>query len=109
MAAGILIDSDHVLDYYANQGITLKIKDIYAWCVEEKYRLIVLIFHSLELAILLWILIWFLRLGIFWIALAIGITQHMVFDLLFNRKLKIFAYFFTFRIIKGFKGEKIFR
>ncbi|MFH0913060.1 MAG: hypothetical protein V1884_02090 [Candidatus Omnitrophota bacterium] len=110
LAAGILIDVDHIFDYYFHWGITLKIKDIYTWCAARKYRFVFLFLHSLDLVILLWITIWFFKLGVFWIAFAIGITQHMVLDLMFNREvIKAPAYFLTFRIIKGFRREDILK
>jgi len=49
------------------------------------------------------------KLGIFWVAFAIGITQHIVLDILFNRLLNIYAYFLTFRIIKRFRKEGILK
>jgi len=109
LAAGILIDVDHIFDYSFHRGITLKIKDIYTWCAARKYRFVFLFLHSLDLVILLWIIIWFFKLGIFWVAFAIGITQHMALDLIFNREVKAPAYFLAFRVIKGFRREDILK
>ena len=63
----------------------------------------------MELVFLLWIIISVFKLGIFWIAFAVGLTQHMILDLLFNRQLNIYTYFLIFRIMKGFKKENILR
>jgi hypothetical protein len=100
LLAGILIDIDHVFDYYSQRGVTLKIKKIYVWCAETEYNFLFLWLHSLELVILLWLIISFLKLGIFWISFAIGITQHMLLDILFN-PVYPYAYFLSYRIIKG--------
>jgi len=43
-----------------------------------------------------------------WKALAIGLTQHLVFDS-FANPLKWPAYFFTYRMLKGFKKELLFK
>jgi len=109
LAAGVLIDVDHILDYYLQQGITLKIKNIYFWCLETRCKFLFIFFHSLELVFLLWIIISLFKLNLFWVAFAIGITQHMVLDVLFNREVNIFGYFLSFRIIKKFRKENIFR
>jgi len=109
LLAGVLIDVDHILDYYLQRGITLKIRKIYFWSLERQFEFLFLFFHSLELIFLLWIIISLFRLNLFWVAFAIGITQHMVLDILFNRNINIYAYFLSFRIVKKFKKENIFR
>ncbi len=43
-------------------------------------------------------------------AFAIGLTQHMVLDILFNnREIYPCSYFLTFRVIKRFKKEELLR
>jgi len=107
--AGILIDVDHILDYYLQRGVTLKIRKIYFWCAEKQFDFIFLFFHSFELVFLLWSIISLFRLGIFWFAFAIGITQHMVLDILFNRSLNVYCYFLSFRIVKKFRKGNILK
>jgi len=110
LLAGIFIDVDHIFDYYLQRGITLKIKSIYSWCLEREFNFLFLFFHSLELVFLLWIAISVFKLGIFWVAFAIGITQHMVLDILFNKDVVYsYSYFLTFRIMKKFRKKNIFR
>ncbi|MDD4938862.1 MAG: hypothetical protein PHE18_00440 [Candidatus Omnitrophica bacterium] len=110
LAAGIFIDIDHVFDYYVQRGITLNPADIYSWCNDIKYDLIILLFHSLELLFLLWAAVFLFDLGIIWFSLAIGLTQHMALDVLSNRKkIGVTGYFLLFRMAKGFKKEGIMR
>jgi hypothetical protein len=45
-------------------------------------------------------------LGLFWVALAIGLTQHMVFDLMFNEVYRR-SYLLSYRISKGFKRSEL--
>lgn len=106
--AGILIDIDHVLDYYIQKGITLKIKNIYLWHIKTKYKFLFLYLHSLELLAMLWAGIFLFKLGIFWVALAVGVTQHIILDIFFN-PINSYAYFLSYRIIKGFKKEYILK
>lgn len=104
----MLIDVDHIFDYYMAQGKKLKIKEFYRWCTENRFKFIFLPFHSFELLFLLWVAVVFWDLGIFWIAFAVGLTQHMILDAYFNRKvLGIYGYLLLFRAIKGFRKEGV--
>jgi len=110
LVTGILIDIDHILDYYIQQQITLRIKTIYLWCIEKRFKLVFLYCHSLELVFILWIAIRLFKLGIFWVALTIGLTQHLVLDIIFNRSIIYpYSYFLSFRIVKRFKKEDLLR
>ena len=103
--SGFLIDLDHLLDYYSQEGLGLNFRRFYQWCNEHKLKFTILIFHSLELLFLLWWAIYFFKLGQFWISLAIGFSQHMLFDVVFNRNdIKTpYFYFITARALKGFR------
>lgn len=102
------MDIDHILDYYLQEGMTLKLKNIYVWFIEERYDRIFLYMHSLELLISFWFVILVLHLGPSWIALALGLTLHIILDIFFN-KAYFFSYFFLFRLIKNFKKEALFK
>ena len=105
-AAGILVDLDHFFDYYLNYRFTLKIRDIYYACLEVNLKRLYVIFHSYELVIALWLLIYYMSLGNIWKALAIGATQHMIIDQITNT-FNMFGYFLIYRILHGFKKELI--
>lgn len=83
----------------------------YDYCTQRKFKYLSIIFHSIELAILLWLIIYIFKLGNFWIALAIGFSQHMLFDIIFNRNnIKThYLYFITLRILKGFRVQEFKR
>ena len=106
--AGIFIDLDHFLDYYLHHGRKIKLRQFYNFFTKGEMEFVVLVFHSFELIIALWLAIALFRLGIFWLALAVGLTQHMFFDLLANA-VKPQAYFVIYRIKKSFKKEHFFR
>mgnify|MGYP001570131313 FL=1 len=105
---GFLIDLDHVLDYYLHEGFNLKVRRFYEFCVKCKFTHLTLIFHSLECLILFWSAIYWFKLGNFWLALALGITQHMLFDLVVNRDIfkTPYFYFLTLRILNGFRVKE---
>ncbi len=105
-AAGVLIDLDHLIDYCASHGFTWKAQAIYDACRRINLKKLYVVLHSYELIILLWIAIYVFSMSIIWKAVAIGLTQHIIFDQLTN-PINTFGYFFTYRIIKGFKKELI--
>jgi len=102
--AGTFIDLDHVIDYYLNHSFTLKVRKIYNACLKMNLKKVYLLLHSYEIVILLWYLIYAMPLGNFWKAVAIGLTQHLIFDQITN-PLNTYGYFLTYRIMKGFKKE----
>lgn len=102
--SGILIDLDHIIDYYKNNGFTLNPGVVYDACLDIKFDTLYIIFHSYEIVIVLWIAIACLSLSNAWKAAAIGITQHVIFDNLTNPMRKM-GYFFTYRAMKGFRKD----
>ncbi len=106
--SGILMDIDHILDYYIQKKITLRMRKIYLWHIKNDYDFLFLYLHSLELVVMLWVAIFVFKLGIFWIALAIGMTQHIILDIFFN-PIYTYAYLFLYRLAKGFKKEYILK
>lgn len=105
-----MIDIDHVFDYYLEKGVTFRIKNFYLWYTGRKFSIIVIFLHSIELLFIFWVIISVFKLGIFWIALAVGLTQHMIFDILFNNDVMYpYGYFLSFRAIKRFGKENICR
>ncbi|MBL7069072.1 MAG: hypothetical protein ISS34_04370 [Candidatus Omnitrophica bacterium] len=106
---GVFLDVDHILDCYMNHGPRFKLEDLSRFCAEIRFKKLTLIFHSYELIAVLWISIYAFSLGNIWIAMAIGATQHLIFDRLFNNKIGGLGYFFTFRLINGFAKEAIIK
>lgn len=109
---GIFIDIDHVIDYFLQTGINFRIKYFFKWCHELHWDRIFLFLHSIELILLFWIIIFIFNPGIFWTGFVIGVTQHILFDIMFNTgrvKLHILFYLLIFRISKGFRKEFVLR
>ena len=103
-----MIDLDHIIDYYINYHFTLKIKDIYTACLEMKVKRLYLVLHSYEILIVLWGAIFIFPLSNFWKAIAIGLTQHIIFDQITNPISRL-GYFLTYRIAKRFDKELILK
>jgi len=104
--SGVLIDLDHVFDYYINHSVTFRIRDVYKAICDFDFKKLYLVFHSYELIILLWVLIYTMRLGNFWKAIAIGMTQHIAMDQIGN-PINTFGYFIIYRFAKGFETKSI--
>lgn len=106
--AGVFIDLDHFIDYYLNYGFTYKIKmkEFYEVFDEIKLPKIYVFLHSFELLIVFWILIFLIPLGRIYLAVAIGMTQHIFLDQIYN---PVFprAYFLSYRLLNGFRKEYI--
>lgn len=110
LIGGILIDIDHLLDYYLHRGFDLRVKNFFNWCYRNQWETLIIFFHSIELIFIIWLVISVFNLGIFWIGLAIGLSQHIVLDILGNSDmLNLFSYFFIYRFINGFRKEYIIR
>jgi hypothetical protein len=107
--SGILIDLDHFFDFYRQYKIwPINLKDFYICCIERRLEKVYLLLHSIELIALFWILIIVFRLNLFWLALAAGMTVHIIFDFLGNRGL-LFSYSFLYRLKNGFLFKRLFK
>ena len=109
LASGVLIDLDHVFDYIREHNIrSLSVKRLLETCYEDRFEKVILIFHSYELLFILWIVITIFKLGIYWVALALGLTMHLVLDQLRNNTF-VLSYFFTYRWMNNFEIKYISR
>lgn len=119
LSASILIDSDHVLNFWLwKHEISFDLKNIYEinidqfseyWSSTKFY----MPFHSFEIVILLPTTAWFL--GIEWAGLAIslGLLYHLVLDVVSltgvhfggDYKQAVLFYWFTYRWWKNFGSE----
>ncbi|MCM8760987.1 MAG: hypothetical protein NC938_00625 [Candidatus Omnitrophica bacterium] len=104
LAAGVLVDADHFIDYYTSHPFTIRIKYIYNACEEIRIKKLYVILHSYELVLILWLAIFALSLSDYWKAAAIGLTQHILFDQ-FTNPIGRLGYFVIYRMIRGFKKE----
>ena len=107
--AGVFIDIDHYLDFVF-QYRSLNIKKffgVFMPCpvIAKCYLLL----HSFELLIVFWFIVYKFELGLFWIGLVIGMTQHVIFDQLRNKYARPYFYFITTRYLLGFKKERLLK
>lgn len=103
VAGGVLIDLDHLLDYFLYYGFKIDVRGFFL----HKYikrGTVYSLFHSWELIAIIWLL------GIvydFCIPLAAGMTLHLATDLIYSYTRRPLRTFFTYRLIKGFRLDKM--
>ncbi len=107
LISGVLIDLDHVLDYFRGNGINLRIKQFFKIFHNKEHSSIVLILHSWELLLLLRISAFIVRWNPWIVGTAIGFTQHVVLDQIFNKPSR-WAYLFFWRLKSDFNSKTIF-
>lgn len=83
-------------------------RKIYAACCRITFRRLYLLLHSYELLALLWIAIFVFSLPNIWKAVAIGLTQHLIFDQIAN-PINTLGYFLSYRIAKRFDKYAILK
>ncbi|MBU2541299.1 MAG: metal-dependent hydrolase [Candidatus Omnitrophica bacterium] len=106
---GTLIDLDHIPEYLSIKNREFSLKALYYSNIVKDKERIYIVFHSFELVFLLWLMILLFEFNLFWTAFAIGITMHLVFDLFRNPIASPGAYFFLYRLSRGFKGSLLFK
>jgi thiamine transporter ThiT len=102
---GILIDIDHLIDYIIQfEGLSFKKISVFPY---KKRKNIYLFFHSWELVILGVSLSFFYN-SLFWQVFFCSWGLHLLVDNIDGAKAKGFLhYFFTYRLVKKFKAEKL--
>ena len=104
----VLIDIDHVLDYFWEFRKRLRLKQLFDVHYNEKILFFMVILHSWELLLPLNLYAFFVSGNLWIIGIAIGFTQHVVLDQIFNT-VYWSTYFFFMRFKNGFDVKKIFR
>ena len=108
LISGVLIDIDHILDYFMAYGINIQIKQFFEVCHNLKIPRVRLIFHSWELLFLLSIYAFVMRWNPWIVGTIVGFTQHIALDQIFNKSNKL-SYSFYWRLKKGFRLKRCFR
>ena len=105
--SGILIDVDHHLDcYLSTKKFPLRYKDLAHFCATNVTGGLYLAFHSYELLLAFWGVIYFFQLDILWLGMAMGLTVHLLCDQ-FTNPLKPLSYFLLYRVKHGFSREAL--
>lgn len=109
LVGGVLIDADHLIDYFIEQKPTLKLRKILRHFYNKKFKRAYVFLHSLEMLFLLWIYALISGSQELLVGLAIGISQHMLFDQLANKMRHPFAYSFIYRTLNDYRKESFLK
>ncbi len=106
LLSGVLIDLDHVLDYFCEFKKRFSVKKFFDIYYNGNVLFIMVIFHSWELLALLSICAILMSWNPWIIGITIGFTQHVVVDQIFNKPNK-WLFFFLWRLNNGFDAKKM--
>jgi hypothetical protein len=109
LVCGVLIDLDHVVDFYLFSGERFSLTNFFSWYKESRWLKLTLIFHSYELLGILCAVAYYLDSevlrGIVW-----GAGLHLLLDQLANPRtfrLSPWFYLLGYRIAMGFRRDKL--
>jgi len=94
-ATGVLLDTDHVLDFYY-------------WFAKKDKRRLLLLFHAWEYAAIGLVLIAGGWDDPVFVAAVLGLLGHVVSDQIGNRPADLFTYSIAYRASRGFRSESMF-
>lgn len=104
LLVGIFIDLDHLIDHSLYFGLKFSWTDFFGGLYLKSGK-VYLFLHSWELIVPLWIWGIYFKQETLTLAITIGFITHLLIDQ-YNRKEPL-MYFLTFRVLNGFKLEKI--
>lgn len=111
--SGVLIDVDHVIEYWYENGLDFSIKRFFSFCNSGKNSNFFIAFHSMEFICLIYLLFFALNIKLYGLIICLGLTMHLLLDYLnilvkFNYKLRsIIIFSFFYRLSRRFNRIKI--
>ena len=106
--SGILIDLDHILDYYCEFRKRFNVKEFFDVRHNDKILFFMAILHSWELLALLSICVFSMSWNPWIVGVTIVFTQHIILDQIFNYNPNRLKYFFFWRLKNGFNAKRMF-
>ena len=108
LAAGVLIDLDHFLDFYLARGrLPVSYDDLVRYGDLDKKGKLYLVLHGYEQMVVLWLCIYYFHLDAVWVGAALSMSVHLLCDQIAN-PFRVMGYFFTYRWYNRFERRRIF-
>jgi hypothetical protein len=105
--SGIFIDVDHYLDYWlVKKEFPWEYRKLSEYCRLRLFDKVYLVFHAHEWLVILWICIYVFDLNAVWLGLALGLTVHLIADVLCN-PISPIGYSITYRIMNKFDWKAV--
>ncbi|MEW6557556.1 MAG: hypothetical protein AB1349_09410 [Elusimicrobiota bacterium] len=108
LLAGVLIDIDHLVEYFREVGFKTDIKRFFYCCENYAFKKNILILHSWELFVVFSLVVFFMYPDLIIYGIYIGYSVHLVFDQLSNLS-KPLTYSLIYRWKNDFQTEKIWQ
>jgi hypothetical protein len=105
--SGVLIDIDHVLDYFWEFRKRFNVKEFFDVHHNDKILFFMVILHSWELLALLSICAYSMSWNPWIVGVTLGFTQHIILDQIFNDNPVRLKYFFFWRLKNDFDVKKM--
>jgi len=112
--SGFLLDVDHIIEYIIHFGYKdFSLRKCYEVCDQPirrdgkyQFKRLYIIFHSAEIALLLWIITAYTK-NAYIFASALGYSTHLILDRIGNPYHPYF-YFILWRALRNFETDKCF-
>lgn len=111
-AASVVMDVDHLMDYFIFGERPLTATAFFRPGAPEKWERLIFLLHSYEFIAVMAALSIYSSIPIMW-PISAGFAVHLLMDEVGNRmpwkatRIRPFFYFFTFRLLKGFRRAGI--
>ena len=110
LLVGVILDLDHVLEYYRTRGFTLNPLNVYRFCgfaaPKEWPRQIFFWLHAYEYFLVLVVVTCVVNYHPAAVGALVGMGHHLVLDQMGNN-VGPFSYFLTYRLINRFRCDRI--
>lgn len=107
VAGGVLVDVDHLLDYFIEYGAHFSIKNFFSSFPEGRYRRIFIPLHGWEWIVVGTVLAWLTGWNVWIVGFMIGFCHHMLTDQLMNSASPL-GYSLVWRLATGFDPSRAF-
>jgi hypothetical protein len=101
------MDIDHLIDYFYNYGLRLRINHFFNAFRYEALENIFVFLHSWEFIAVYLALLWIIDWKPVAVGAVIGVFVHLLLDHFFNEHSR-FAYFLSYRIFHGFSASHFY-
>ena len=107
VVGGVLIDLDHLLDYFIEFGTKFSLSNLFSSFPEGRYKRIYIPLHGWEWVIVLGLLAWATAWNVWIVGFLIGFCHHMLADQLGNSASPL-GYSLLWRLRTRFEPSKSF-
>jgi hypothetical protein len=109
LLSGVLIDLDHLVDFYLFSGERFSVKTFFSWCLDTRWQRVAVFLHSYELYAIACVVAYIAPTSVLHGALW-GVGLHLLLDQTVNGwkyRLSPWFYLLSYRIAVRFRRERL--